>query len=318
MIGVGCVGMNVCSFTPGLITLHKASFGGAFGSIVSITRAMASVDIEDCQLTSHATPISMFTYNGSRAAGDEVHLHIADSEIHDAAYAPAGRNPAYWSPVLGHGGYIHPNVNVRCVCTIFRDSQGTAIKHYSENTHTETAGYIEYTDCQMLRNAEGFDGGTVGTAVLTNCVLDQTPISTGFNLTMVGGSINAGIGWIHGNYGSGRHVGGERLMKLVGTSVNLTTSIGFNGGYGDAGDPLQSFRILLEDCTSAINISGTLISWGGYNATVVQQTFEITGGTFQFTGQRIARLPAYGVFKLWGGARLIGEPTIHHHTLFFC
>ena len=80
----------------------------------------------------------------------------------------------------------------------------------------------------------------------------------------------------------------------------------------DAGDPLQSFRILLEDCTTVINISGTLISWGGYNATVVQQTFEINGGTFQFTGQRIARLPAYGVFKLSGGARLIGQPTMNY------
>ena len=155
------IGTQSAALPPELITLHNASFGGAFSSIVSITNAMASVDIENCELTAHETPVSLFTYNGSRAAGAEVHLHIADSEIHDAAYAPAGRNPAYWSPVLGHGGYIHPNVNVRCVRTIFRDSQGTAIKNFSADEIKETAGCMEYTDCQMLRNAEGFDGGTV-------------------------------------------------------------------------------------------------------------------------------------------------------------
>ena len=45
---------------------------------------------------------------------------------------------------------------------------------------------------------------------------------------------------------------------------------------------------------------------------MVRQTFEIKGGTFQFTGARIAQLPAHGVFKLSGGARLIGEPTMNY------
>lgn len=133
---------------------------------VSVQHGLAKVTVEGGKWTSLAQPLVMFSEDG---ISQKPVLHVTGTEIHDAAFVPAGQLTSDMSAVFGHSWYIHPNVNSRFIGVISRDSAGTPGKHYSAGGVTESAEYCDYYDCFFETSGEEFEPNNRGLHRLYNC-----------------------------------------------------------------------------------------------------------------------------------------------------
>src|SRR5690606_19109501 len=124
------------------------------------------------------------------------------------------------------------------------------------------------------------------------------------------------IHFVHGNFGSARHLPGERLVTLRGVAVHCEKGLAsFRGGYADLdeGDEDQSFRVVYDGCAVTVDqVAGQerdlVEDDDPHNGShVVEQTLELRGGTLDLVYGR-------GFGALRGGELFQGGPRQYGHT----